>query len=208
LAIVGTRQFGTFKSLLLSTGAKLLRKCPCAILITKPGSATMFSSILAAHDFTEVGKAATKTAISISRQQGSQLHILEPFENGDRNGEPEAGEPFKIDSNGREKERLWLADRISRARLAERAQVHKAKSSSYWSEIMEQIERHRIGLLVLGTGACTGFTWMFRRNIAEKLASGIPCSLLVVKPAEMMSSISVEEATAEYEEEPRDRLGA
>jgi len=207
LAIVGTRQFGTFKSLLLSTGAKLLRKCPCAVLITKPGSATMCSSILTAHDFTNVGKAATKVALSISKQHDSQLHILQPFGRELGGGETSAESPTKADLTDRIEEKLWLEEHIARAGLGTQPLIHSAKSSSYCNEVIASIERHKIGLAVLGTEACTGFTWMFRRNIAERLASGIPCSLLVVKPAEMMSSVLMEEAM-DYAPETRDQLGA
>jgi len=207
LTVVGTRQFGTFKSLLLSTGAKLLRKCPCAVLITKPGSTTMFSSILTAHDFTEVGKDATKVALSISKQHDSELHILQPFENSWGNGESSAEPSWKADLTGQPEEELWLEEHIVRAGLSAQPLIHKAKSSSYCTEIIEHIERHKIGLMVLGTEACTGFTWMFRRNMAERLASGIPCSLLVVKPSEMMSSVSLQEST-DYAQETRDQLGA
>lgn len=209
LAIVGTRQFGTFKSLLLSTGAKLLRKCPCAVLITKPGSATMFSSILTAHDSSRVGKAATKVALSISKQHDSQLHILQPFGYSPGNGDSSAGSSL-VDPNHQIEEKLWLEEHIARAGLNTQPVFHSAESSSYCSEVIAAIERHKIGLAVFGTEACTGFTWMFRRNIAERLASGIPCSLLVVKPAEMMSSVSLQEATetTDYAQETRDQLGA
>jgi universal stress protein E len=210
LAIVGTRQFGTFKSLLLSTGAKLLRKCPCAVLIAKPGSATMFSSILTAHDFTKVGKTATKVALSISKQHDSRLHVLQPFGFSLGSGATSPGSPPRVNVIDRIEETLWLEQHIARAALNTQPLIHSAKSSSYCNEVIASIERHKIGLAVLGTEACTGFTWMFRRNIAERLASGIPCSLLVVKPAEMMSSVSMEEAieVTDYAQETRDQLGA
>jgi universal stress protein E len=210
LAIVGTRQFGTFKSLLLSTGAKLLRKCPCAVLITKPGSATMFSSILTAYDSTDVGKAATKVALSLSKQHDSQLHILQPFGHSPGSGEASTGLSPMVVPDNRVDENAWLEEQIVRAGLNNQPVIQSAESPSYCSEVMAAIERNRIGLAVLGTEACTGFTWMFRRNIAERLASGIPCSLLVVKPAEMMSSVSLQEATeaSDYAQETRDRLGA
>jgi nucleotide-binding universal stress UspA family protein len=170
----------------------------------------MFSSILTAHDSTDVGKAATKVALSISKQHDSQLHILQPFGHSPGSGETSTGLSPIADPGNRVDENAWLEEQIVRAGLNTQPVIHSAESSSYCSEVIAAIERNRIGLAVLGTEACTGFTWMFRRNIAERLASGIPCSLLVVKPAEMLSSVSLQEATeaSDYAQETRDRLGA
>jgi nucleotide-binding universal stress UspA family protein len=170
----------------------------------------MFSSILTAHDFTNVGKAATKVALSISKQHDSQLHILQPFDHHLGGGGTSAGSSTKMALTDRIEEKLWLEEHIARAGLSTQPRMHVGESSSYCSEVMAAIERHKIGLAVLGAEACTGFTWMFRRNIAERLATGIPCSLLVVKPAEMMSYASLREVakTADYAPETRDRLGA
>jgi nucleotide-binding universal stress UspA family protein len=170
----------------------------------------MFSSILAANDSSKVGKAATKVALSISKQHDSQLHILQPFGYDPGNGDSSAGSSSTADPNHQIEEKFWLEEDIAKAGLNTQPVFHLAESSSYCSEVIAAIERHRIGLAVLGTEACTGFTWMFRRNIAERLASGIPCSLLVVKPAEMMSSVSLQEAaeTTGYAQETRDQLGA
>jgi nucleotide-binding universal stress UspA family protein len=207
LAVVGTRQFGTLKSVLHSTGAKLLAKCPSPVLITKPGSSTMFSSILAAHDFTEVGNRATEAAIYLAKQQGADLHILQSSDSRSAGMNQTTGGSPNPELTSRIERKIWLEDHIARARLKERPSIHEVKGTSYSSNIMEHVERHKIGLLVVGSEVCTGFTWLFRRNIAQRLASEIPCSLLVMKPRELVSSRSLDEPEFTKAEQ-RDQLGA
>jgi nucleotide-binding universal stress UspA family protein len=136
------------------------------------------SSILLADDGTPVAKRAAGLATSLAKQLGAELHILQPV--------AKPRDASKTPSS------LTDDQESGQAGPDEGPVVRFVDPGSLSTAILDHIERHGIELLVLGTQACMGLTRMIRRDMAERLLKGIPCSLLAVRLAGFVSSETLE----------------
>ena len=84
-----------------------------------------------------------------------------------------------------------IASQLEEWKLARPAQVEIVTDPPDVA-ILEQIERHGIELLVMGTVARTGIPGFFTGNTAERLLPQIPCSVMAVKPEGFVSPVSLE----------------
>jgi universal stress protein E len=188
LVIVGTRQRGSVANVLLgSTGMKLLRKCPCPVWITKPKEQQL-DSILVADDLTPVSDLAVELGGSMASLQGAKLHVLHALELGLGR---HAWDSFSIRQQARaeatEKLKAQLA-RLDTTSLREPVSTDVVAGAAD-AAILEHIEKHNIGLLVMGTVARGGVAGVFTGNTAERLLPRIPCSVLAVKPHDFVCPI-------------------
>jgi nucleotide-binding universal stress UspA family protein len=179
LVIVGSRRLGAFGSMFLeSTGIKLLRKCPCPVLVTRKDSEDRLGSILVANDSTPLGLMAVEVAGNLARQHQAQLHLLTM---------PRTKDPSARVDESREGQATFLGG------LAHPPMLHVAEGPSFCQAIFDQIETLGIELLVLGTENCTGISGFLRKNRAERVVAGIPCCLLALKPPTVRDSVAAEE---------------
>lgn len=175
LVVVGTRKRGPFSSMLFGhTGIKLLRKCPCAVWVTRPQPDEQIASILVAHDLTEVGELAMELGCWLAREQGAALHVLHAIE---------CKRPTAADRDVRlEAADERIRDELARFDLGKSdAQVHMVSEPAEHA-ILSYVDQHSIQLVVMGTVARTGIPGLIVGNTAEKLLPFLPCSVLAVKP--------------------------
>lgn len=168
LAIIGTRKLSSFRSLLLeSTGLKLLRKCPCPVWITKNSPREQLRSILVAYEVSPLGALAMEVAGQIAQAHGAELHVLKMIgrDHWDTSGVLGDGDMYSF-----------------HAQQFPFTQVHYSHGAPFCKAVLDNINRHKIELVVLGTETCTGLSGFLKRSTAEKVVSGIPCSLLALKP--------------------------
>lgn len=174
-----------------STAIKLLRKCPCAVWVTKPNPDRTIGSILVAHDLRPVGDLAMELGCSLAQLHGSELHVVHAAEY------PEYDNmfPSRISADSAAKYRRnaeqHIANQLAKFDLRHESHVHFTKRAPDLA-ILEQIERHSIELLVMGTIGRTGITGLVTGNTAERLLPLVQCSILAVKPAGFQSPITLE----------------
>lgn len=201
LVIVGTRDAGGPKRLLFgSTATRLLRKCPCPVWVTRrpqdpdPGHAT----ILAADDFSDVGRRALEIAVTAAQITGGRLLVLHAVEYSlahslYRSGLPEAELEAYRENCRREAEeelRQRLATTDFRTLEAETQVIITAGPAD--CAILDAIEEHGVDLLVMGTIARGGIPGFLLGNTAERLFPQIGCSVLAIKPDDFVSPVPPE----------------
>jgi len=190
LVMVGTRQLGTVKSVLLgSIGIQLLRKCPCPVWISKDLPANELGSILLANDRTKAGDTALELASGLATLHNSDLQVLHSLE--DYSGT--LGKPAELSVDDVVSTKEHVAVRLSEAGLARRAKVQLARDSSFCTAISDHVDHHRNDLLVLGTLACGGFSRLIRRERSERLLARVSCSLIAVKPENFVCPVALDQ---------------
>lgn len=88
LVVVGSRQFGPIRQVLLgSTGRRLLRKCPCPVWVTRPCPREKYGRVLAAIDagcnddaHLQLNRKVMELATSLCERESSQLEVVQAWE--------------------------------------------------------------------------------------------------------------------------------
>jgi universal stress protein E len=190
LVLVGTRHRGGFQGCFLgSTGIKLLRKCPCAVWVTRPLADGQLNSILVAHDLQPVSDLAMELGCSMARLHHAQLHVVHAAEY------PEFDYMFPARVSAERKQAYrgeaeeHIRMQITEADLRLPVRLHFVTEPPDLA-IMNCVEQFAIDLLVMGTVGRSGISGFITGNTAEHLLPRIPCSLLAVKPPGFESPVA------------------
>ena len=188
-----------------STAMHLMRKCPCPVLVMKPGRSRRYYRILAALDVTpakaKVNTLNTKImdlATSLAHLDQSELHIIHawniPYERLLRERvDTSPGEIEKWENETRKLPKRYLDDLLKKYTLEKvKHQVHLLKGKASWL-IPELAKKRRIDLIVMGTLCRTGIPGFFIGNTAEKILHRVDCSVLTVKPEGFISPVTLDE---------------
>ena len=182
LVVVGTRHKTALEeSLLGSTGMKLLRKCPCAVWVTKPKDDEQFDSVLVAHDLRPVGDLAMELGCSLAKAHGARLQIVHAAEYP----EMDYMVPEMVSSERKQEYRQKAVGHMQ-TQLA--ASGPPLAGAVYFVEeepetaILNCAKQHLVDLIVMGTVGRSGIAGLITGNTAERLLPRLPCSLLAVKP--------------------------
>lgn len=190
---------------------KLIRKCPCPVLIVKPSEAASFQKVLVPLDTPTAGETSAGTgeqgdhicrrildvSISVARLESSHLDILHCwFLPGET-----------LLASGRTR---IASDKLNQMRvLAEK--IHSQKISTLMAGydlsdvghsivvlkgdpgemIVEYAAKNSIDLIVMGAVARSGLSGLLIGSTAEKVIDRVDCSVLTVKPAGFKSPITV-----------------
>lgn len=181
LVIAGIRKKGPYRGMFIGhTGNKLLRKCPCPVWITKPETADVVSSILVAHDLSEVGKDALTLGASLANHWGATLHILHAIE---------LSAQTWADISSVDDATQQIETQLSELNQENVVTKVDVISDSPAGAILDYVESREIELVVMGTIARAGIPGMLVGNTAEKVMPHLPCSLLAVKPVGFKSPV-------------------
>jgi len=202
----------TFKDYLFGNIAvKLLRKCPCPVLIVKPSEGDSFQKILAPVDPKTAREETTNAganedlmcrkildiSISLARIEDSHLDVLHYwFLPGET-----------LLASGRTR---VATDKLHYMRmLAEK--IHNQKISALVAEydlsdiqhsvivrkgdpgemIVDYANKNGIDLIVMGTIGRSGLSGLLIGSTAEKVIDRVDCSVLTIKPENFKSPISI-----------------
>ncbi len=177
-----------------SMAMHLMRKCPCPVWVIKQSHRKQYRKILAAVDpdpsdkmKTALNKKIIELASSLSRLEGSELHVIHvwhPYYTYIIN-RPLGLSKSEVSNLNNEilamhKDRLdELIEKYAPETANDRVHLYEGAA-----EIMipDFAKKKRIELIVMGTVCRTGIEGFFIGNTAEKVLQQIDCSVLTVKP--------------------------
>jgi universal stress protein E len=200
LVVVGTRDLTGLRRLLFgNTAMKLLRRCPCPVLVAKIGTNASPLRILAATDLKPAGEQAVRLAIRLAGQLDARLHLLHVVEYPlDRiwstgltdSRESEYHKRVRADVEQRLQTQMHATDFKA---LGDRIQLHLADGVGIPDiAIQHYIQLHRIDLLVMGTIGRGGIPGIMIGNTAERLLPEVHCSVLGIKPPDFQCPVQLE----------------
>jgi nucleotide-binding universal stress UspA family protein len=199
-----------------SQDMRLLRLCPCPVLITSPNWDGKFKHILAAVDFENpndvvedtignlLNKQILETAMAMTSREGSNLDVVHVFpvlgfgiqqDGGYGLQETETATYIKHRKPGfinllnrlLMKLKKWVGDDLYNATVI--------KPHIFWGnpniEIPKQSKRLQSDLIVMGTVARTGVSGFIIGNTAELILENIECSVLAFKPDGFVSPVKL-----------------
>jgi nucleotide-binding universal stress UspA family protein len=207
--ILGTEAGRAIKDILLgSTATQLMRKCPCAVWVVKPGRATRRDTVMAAVD-APVGQSpeplSTKIldlAAALARAQGGRLHVVHCWD---------------VDGSEAEMLRSEITDDTRRAILQRHERRHRdavepliARHRGSLDEIEAHLprgpvqpaivslaEQRDVGLVVMGVPGRSGLSGLLAGNSVERVLDLVHCDVLAVKPDEFRTPVAVHSVGAQ-----------
>jgi nucleotide-binding universal stress UspA family protein len=196
---------GVRDTLFGSTAMHLMRKCPCPVLVMKPGRSRRYYRILAAVDVTQedakkntLNSKIIDMAVSLTHQDESELHIIHawniPYERllRERAG-TSPGELEKWEKETRNLPKKYLDDFLKKHTFGKiKHKVHLLKGRA--TELIPELAKtRRVNLIVMGTMCRTGIPGFFIGNTAEKVLHRVNCSVLTVKPDGFVTPVTLDE---------------
>ena len=174
-----------------------LRRVPCKVLLAREDHTGPYKSIVACTDFSDTSFHAVQQAVRIAQQDKSALRIvhvaLTPKLEMAFAGHPLGmwpGQPLKLME-------MWntyhaaLEPRLEKfieplrhEMAALNVAIDIAEHDHYGRGIAAYAKQHHADLLVLGTQGRTNLRYALLGSTAERVLNELPCSALVVKPAE------------------------
>jgi universal stress protein E len=213
LVVVGKRDVTELRRMLFgNTSMKLLRRCPCPVLVTKPptfasgvlganvrrGPAPDVSplNILVATDLKPTSLDALRLGIGLARQMNARLHVLHVVEyqldEVCNIGLPDAKQAdyrSKVLAGAQERLHAHL-EKTDYQTLGSRIEVHLGGDVGLPDVAIQHfIEAHGIHLLVMGTIGRGGIQGIMIGNTAERLLPEVHCSVLAVKPPDFVCPV-------------------
>jgi nucleotide-binding universal stress UspA family protein len=194
LAVVGTRgQSPLSRFLVGSTATKLVRKCPCPVLVAKPGSSGRFASILAPVDLTETSQKSLHAAAALAKAAHGELHALYVYDDDRDTKLPPLALDFDVDRSMRRRQlRRQALEKLEQfagsLRLPVQPTLHVERGEP-WKRILACARRLEADLTVLGTVGRSGVSGLLIGNTAERVLHSAACSLLAVKPEGFVSPV-------------------
>jgi universal stress protein E len=205
LVVVGTRDnTGLRRRLFGNTAVKLMRRCPCPVLVTKPatlagggpGAGLLSLRILVADDLKPASEGMLRLGLALTRQLNAQLYVLHVVEYK-LDEVCNIGLPDATQADYRQKVRAHAAEalqaqleRTDYRALGERLEVHLSGEVGFPDVAIQHfLEAHHIGLLVLGTIGRGGLRGIMIGNTAERLLAEVQCSVLAVKPPDFVCPV-------------------
>lgn len=191
----------------------LLRKCPCPVLMLKPGTQGVFRSILATVDVNEdfeagreqeaLNQQVLEYSALLAQPGATALHIGSVWgaqsEDFLRYGPFSHLSDAQVDQyteHARQNCAVKLQALIGEMRVALGEQpltelrpiTHLVKGEAS-AEIPKMVQTYRADLVVMGTVARTGVAGLIIGNTAEAILEQVNCSVLAIKPAGFKSPV-------------------
>ena len=185
LLLASTRKQKTAKEQLLgSTIIALMRQCPCPVWAVKPETGEERKIMVGIHFDEEVADhndtlnhQLLNIATSLTEKTTQEIHLVNIIKKADNNL-----------TSRRLTELKKLTEDVPK-NASEIIPV--VLEGSVTSVIPEYTEQQSIDLLIMGMLSRTGLIGFFIGNTAEKIMDDLDCSILVVKPKEFVSQITI-----------------
>jgi universal stress protein E len=200
LVVVGTRDQSGFRRVLFgNTAMKLLRRCPCPVLVNKLGTFGPSPRLLIATDLKASSEEALRLGIDLGEKLQAHvdvLHVVEyPLDRIWTSATPDGRElGYHIKIRAEAEQLLYQQlEKTDYKALGTRLQVHLADGDGLPDiAIQHFIQVHQIQLLVMGTIGRGGIQGIMIGNTSERLLPEVQCSVLAVKPPDFVCPIKLE----------------
>ncbi|GAA4472942.1 universal stress protein [Novipirellula rosea] len=169
---------------------KLLRKCPCAVWVTKSPPEQKLRSVLVAHDLRPVGDEAMELGGAMAELHDAELHVLHAIEYPELDHVFPAPVSDEKAAEYRHEAEQKINDQLKQFKLSREAHIHFATRPPDFA-IWHCIEQYDIDLLAMGTLGRSGISGLITGNTAERLLPLVPCSILAVKPSGFESPVTL-----------------
>ena len=194
--------------LFAGTDSKLLRKCPCPVLLIRTNGGDRFRTIVAAIDIEPenaenlpLNNEILEIASFVVARESAEFHIVhawvlehENYLRSSRTGLSPAEVDLMVHDEGRKRGemistliRANCADPFNEARHLS-PQVHLGNAPAR-VEIPRRLREVNADLIVMGTVGRTGVPGLFIGNTAEEILNQVSCSVLAIKPAGFVSPV-------------------
>jgi universal stress protein E len=192
LVFAGTRGLAPWEQFLVgSTSKQLIRKCPASVWIVKADHVELPQVVLAATDFSDVGRKAVAHGLWVAQHANAAFHLLHVIDSKDV---PEDAISHIPSGSSIEKEIAKMATERMNAFIdslgVDRAKIHVHQSwGTPWQEIQRIAKEQSADLIVIGTVGRRGIQGLLLGNTADKVLDHCDCSILTVKPDGFQSPI-------------------
>lgn len=193
LVVVGKRNEATQDGRRLgSVATKLLRKCPCPVLVIRPDHKPASDVIIAATDLSPTGDRVVRMASAMADSHGWELHAVHAYST-----------PFAMQMEAvrmtpeevkeqREKLGQEMVDEIEQAVGAKPGEhpiaIHIGRGAPS-AILQEAVDHLKPAMLVMGTLSYTGIAGLLVGSTAERMLDRVDCSILAIKPEDFVSPI-------------------
>jgi nucleotide-binding universal stress UspA family protein len=178
-----------------------LRHAPTKVLLAREGHSGPYRSVVACTDFSDTSFQAVQMAVRVAQRDKSALRIMHvatpPRLDMAYAGNPLGfwpGQPLKVME-------MWNSYRSSLEPTLEKfveplrhdmsalnVTLDIAEHEHYGRGIAAYAREHKADLLVLGNQGRTNLRYALLGSTAERALAELPCSVLVVKPAEVATA--------------------
>jgi nucleotide-binding universal stress UspA family protein len=206
--------------LFASDDLQLLRKCPCPVLMIKPGKTDVFRNVLATVDVTDdvneqddsraqdqLNKKVLQYSALFSIPSITELHIGSVWqaygESFLRYGPFSQISDEKIDSYNEQTRRdcsfslKFLVKEMQELFAKDTVEYLKPKihlvNGDPAKELPLMVKKHQVDLIVMGTVARTGIPGFIIGNTAESILEQVHCSVLAIKPDGFKSPVTIDD---------------
>ncbi len=192
LILIGSTGLSAWEEFLIgSTATRLVRKCPSAVWIARSLDRGPPRKILAATDFSDLGRKAVDEAWQIAQLASAELHLLHVIDGLDLPedvvGQTPEGVSIRKRVNDNAERRL---DEFIHTLGLDPGVVHRHLSwGTPWKEIGHFAQHFQIDLVVIGTVGRSGIRGLLLGNTAERVLHTCGCGILTVKPTAFESPI-------------------
>lgn len=149
-----------------------------------PGAPSMrvsLQNILFATDFSAVSDAALGHALGIARRYDSRLYVAHVIRPDAYQLVPTEAQPAAIEQTRRYAEQQ-IAQLLVSGRLRGLPHQVLLEQGEFWPALSGMLEKHEIGLVVVGTHGRTGVRKLLLGSVAEEVFRMASCPVLTVGP--------------------------
>jgi nucleotide-binding universal stress UspA family protein len=213
LVVKASQEHAFLPRLFGSEDMHLLRKCPCPVLITKPGENERYRVVLAAMDLEAsesrpLERRSLNTTIlelssALALDQGAALHLVHAWE-------PFASRKIRLRADRHDFVGVVEKERVRQHKALQRIlkDLREIVGAAAFTALNPQINlpqgaaRSMIptvatelsaDIVVMGTVARTGIAGFIIGNTAENILNWLPCAVLAVKPPGFSTPVALPE---------------
>ncbi len=186
---------GAKEALFESVDISIMRKCPCAVAMSKPTKSENYARILVAVDpdpndevKTKLNNDVLELAVSVANSENSELHIVHAWSlygekalRGPRFRE--SGKDInKLLQDARNVKKKWLDELLGNYPLSQiKHNVYLLKGDPAVM-IPRVANTEKVDLIIMGTACRTGLPGFLIGNTAESILYKVNCSVISLKP--------------------------
>lgn len=196
LLVMGSKGSDTGVHHVGAIAAKCIRKAPVDVLIVRSDVETPFKRIVACVDLSENSAKAVQCAVHVGKQDGAAVDCVHVYQSAlamalDYGGFVTPMPPVVTDEEAIkswQSELQRFLEPLLRQTEGMNVQQHVVEQINVRDAIIDYVTEQKADLVVLGTRGKGALRHMLIGTTAEKIVQRAPCSILAVKPDDVVAS--------------------